>query len=55
MEFLNRYDKFYQMLIEQAKQDNINEQEFFMLMVTKAKVMAREEREFRHDKKGYVK
>jgi hypothetical protein len=42
LSFLTKFDKFYQELINLAKENKINEQEFYMLIIAKAKAMNRE-------------
>ena len=42
LSFLTKFDKFYQELINLAKENKINEQEFYMIIITKAKAMNRE-------------
>lgn len=43
--YLNRFDKFYKVLIEQVKTKTINEVEFYLVMIAKLKAMNRERRE----------
>jgi len=45
MEFINRFDNFYETMKNSVKEGKINEQEFLMLIQCKAKLMARENRE----------
>ena len=45
LEFLSRFDSFYKMLTEQAKQNKLNESEFYLVIASKAKAMERERRE----------
>ena len=45
LEFLGRFDKFYKMLVEQAKQDKISEADFYMIIKAKCKAEEREKRE----------
>ena len=45
LEFLSRFDSFYQMLIEQIKQDKLNERDFYAMIKAKAKTMDQERRE----------
>jgi len=47
LNYLNRFDKFYKTIIEQAKQNNISESEFYLVMIAKLKGMERERREKR--------
>jgi len=42
MEFLNSLGKFYQVLIEQVKTNNITESDFYMLLSAKCKALNRE-------------
>jgi len=42
LSFLTKFDKFYQELINLAKENKINEQEFYMIIIAKAKAMNRE-------------
>lgn len=44
LEYLNRFDKFYKAIIEQAKTNNLNESEFYLVMIAKLKAMDRERR-----------
>ena len=45
LEYLERVEKFYNMLVEQAKQDRISESDFYMIIKAKAKAMEKELRE----------
>ena len=45
LEYLGRFDEFYRMLIEQAKQDKISESDFYMIIKAKVKAEEREKRE----------
>lgn len=51
LEFLNRFDKLYRVLINSLKEKKINERDFYLLIIAKAKDMDRERRE----KKGKFK
>jgi len=42
LSFLTKFDKFYQELIKLAKEGKINEPEFYMIIIAKAKAMDRE-------------
>jgi len=42
LEYLKRVEKFYNMLVEQAKQDKISEADFYMLLGVKCKAMNKE-------------
>jgi len=39
LSFLTKFDKFYQELINLGKEDKINEPEFYMIIIAKAKAM----------------
>jgi len=45
LSFLTKFDKFYQELINSVKEDKINEPEFYMIIIAKAKAMDRERRD----------
>ena len=45
LEYLKRVEKFYNMLVEQAKQDRITEADFYMIIKAKIKALDRERRE----------
>ena len=45
LEYLNKFDKFYEVLIDQAKTKAINEAEFYLVVGAKVKAMDRERRE----------
>jgi len=45
LEYLKRVEKFYNMLVEQAKQDRISEADFYMIIKAKIKALDRERRE----------
>lgn len=51
LEFLNRFDKLYRVLINSLKEKKINERDFYLLIIAKARDMDRERRE----KKGKLK
>jgi len=42
LEYLSKFDKFYKMIVKQAKQNIINEAEFYMILAVKAKSMNKE-------------
>lgn len=52
MEFLNRFNKFYQTLINSVKEDKINEGEFYHFIIAKAEDMNREREERKKNKGG---
>jgi len=41
LNFLTKFDKFYQELISLAREDKINEPEFYIIITSKAKAMDR--------------
>ncbi|MBA7496510.1 hypothetical protein ES702_07119 [subsurface metagenome] len=45
LEFLDRFDKFYQVMVNSIKEDKINEFDFYALIRAKCKNMERERRE----------
>ena len=42
LDFLKRLDRFYQAIIEQIKQNNITEADFYMLLSVKCRSMSKE-------------
>jgi len=55
LSFLTKFDKFYQELINLAKEDKINEPEFYMIIIGKAKAMNRERLNQKKNLKGNFK
>lgn len=51
LNFLKRFDRFYQVIVNAVKEDKANERDFYALIRTKCKNMERE----RRDKIIYVK
>jgi hypothetical protein len=45
LEFLNKFDRFYRVIINDVKEGKINEAEFYMVIGAKCKAMERERRE----------
>lgn len=45
--FLNRFDDFYNMMINEVKENKIDEKNFYMLVQAKAKSLDRERKEER--------
>ena len=45
LKYLDSYDKFYHMLVDQVKEKKINERDFYMIIKAKVKAMDRERRE----------
>ena len=52
LSFLTKFDKFYQEIINLAKEDKINEPEFYMIITAKAKAMNRERLNQKKNLKG---
>ena len=42
LEFLSRFDSFYQGIVNDVKEEKINEADFYMIIKAKAKAMERE-------------
>ena len=55
LSFLTKFDKFYQELINLVKEDKINEPEFYMIIIAKAKAMDRERLDQKKNLKGDFK
>ena len=45
MEFLNRFDNFYQVIVNAIKENKINERDFYIIIGAKCKSMDRERKE----------
>ncbi|GAJ21359.1 unnamed protein product, partial [marine sediment metagenome] len=45
LEFLNRFDSFYQVIVNAVKEDKINERDFYIIIGAKCKSMNQERRE----------
>ena len=45
LSFLTKFDKFYQEMVSDIKEAIYTEQEFYMIIIAKAKAMNRERRE----------
>jgi len=45
LEFLNRFDLFYKVMVNSIKEDKVNERDFYALIRAKCKVMEKERRE----------
>jgi hypothetical protein len=45
LEFLNRFDSFYQVMVNAIKEDKINERDFYIIIGAKCKSMNQERRE----------
>lgn len=44
LEFLNRFDRFYQVMVNSVKEEKINESDFYALIRVKCRGMERERR-----------
>jgi len=55
LSFLTKFDKFYQELINLAKEDKINEPDFYPITTAKAKAMDRERLDQKKNLKGDFK
>ena len=47
LSFLTKFDKFYQALVRDLKENKYNETEFYLIIIAKAKAMDRARREKR--------
>lgn len=47
LKFLERFDRFYQVMVRAVKEDELNERDFYIIMGAKAKSMNQERREKR--------
>lgn len=45
LNFLNRFDNFYQAIINAVKEDKLNERDFYLIIGAKVKSMNQERRE----------
>jgi|GEM_PF-5010336 len=54
LNFLTKFDKFYQELISLAREDKINEPEFYMIITSKAKAMDRRRLVIKITEKGKI-
>ena len=45
LNFLNRFDLFYQVIVNAAKEDKVDERDFYLIIIAKAKSMDQERRE----------
>jgi len=45
LKFLERFDIFYQVMVEAVKEDKLNERDFYIIMGAKVKSMNQERRE----------
>jgi len=45
LEFLNRFDNLYRVIINAVKEDKLTEMDFYLIVIAKAKAMNQERRE----------
>lgn len=45
LKFLERFDRFYQVMVRAVKEDELNERDFYIIMGAEAKSMNQERRE----------
>jgi len=45
LEFLNRFDNFYQVMVNAVKEEKVNETDFYLIIGAKVKSMNQERRE----------
>ena len=45
LSFLNKFDNFYQVITNAVKEDKLNERDFYLIIIAKAKSMNQERRE----------
>lgn len=45
LNFLDRFDNLYQVIVNAAKEDKLNERDFYIIIIAKAKSMNQERRE----------
>ncbi|MBA7523445.1 hypothetical protein ES705_15572 [subsurface metagenome] len=45
LNFLGRFDNFYQVMVNATKEDKLNERDFYLIIGAKCKVMNQERRE----------
>jgi len=45
LNFLNRFDNFYQVMVNAVKEDKLNERDFYLIVGAKVKSMNQERRE----------
>lgn len=45
LNFLNRFDSFYRVIVNSAKEDKVNERDFYIIIGAKVKSMNQERRE----------
>jgi len=51
LNFLNRFDNFYQVMINAVKEEKLNERDFYIIIGAKVKSMDRERRELLNSNK----
>ena len=47
LDFLNKFDRFYQALVNDVKEDKYDEQDFYLIITAKVKAMDKSRREKR--------
>jgi len=45
LKFLEIFDRFYQVMVKAVKEDELNERDFYLIIIAKAKSMNQERRE----------
>jgi len=55
LEFLNRFDNFYQVIVNSVKENKVNERDFYIIIGAKVKSMNQERRERVNIKVEYTK
>lgn len=45
LKFLERFDRFYQVMVKAVKEDELNERDFYLIITAKCKSMNQERRE----------
>lgn len=51
LDFLDRFDKSYQILVNSLKEDEISERDFYTLIITKARAMDQERKEVKRSRR----
>ena len=54
LNFLKRFDNFYQVIVNAVKEDKINERDFYIIIGAKTKVMDQERRDLLNSNKMKV-
>ncbi len=45
LKFLERFDRFYQVMVKAVKEDELNERDFYLIITAKSKSMNQERKE----------